>query len=56
MMAVYGLLKLDKQVIPVYEGQYDVRVLMNAVKTMMGNREISIDKMIGKLLMNTGLK
>jgi oleate hydratase len=55
MMAVYGLLKLDKQVAPVYEGQYDVRVLMEAVKTMMGNREISIDKMIGKLLHNTGL-
>ncbi len=56
MMAVYGLLKLDKQVNPVYEGQYDVRVLLKAAKTMMGNREISIDKLIGMILLNTGLK
>lgn len=55
IMAVYGLLKLDKQVPPVYEGQYDVRVLLNAAKTMMGNREISLDKIIGKLLINTKL-
>ncbi|GKU24890.1 oleate hydratase [Clostridium folliculivorans] len=55
IMAVYGLLKLDKEVPPVYEGQYDVRVLLNAVKTMLGNREISIDRMIGKLLFNTGI-
>ena len=56
MMAVFGLLKIDKQVNPVYEGQYDVRVLMKAAQTMMGNREISIDKLIGTLLVNTGLK
>lgn len=56
MMAVYGLLKLDKKVNPVYEGQYDVRVLLKAAKTMMGNKEISIDKLIGKILINTGLK
>ncbi|QAA33390.1 oleate hydratase [Clostridium manihotivorum] len=55
IMAVYGLLKLDKIVPPVYEGQYDVRVLLNAVKTMLGNREISIDKLVGKLLFNTGI-
>jgi oleate hydratase len=55
IMAVYGLLKLDKIVPPVYEGQYDVRVLLNAVKTMLGNREISIDKLLGKLLFNTGI-
>lgn len=56
MMAVYGLLKLDKEVTPVYEGQYDIRVLINAVKTMFGNKEISIDKLIGTVLSNTGIK
>lgn len=56
IMAVYGLLKLDKEVPPVYAGKYDIRVLLNAAKTMMGNKEISIDKLIGELLLNTGLK
>jgi len=56
MMAVYTLLKLDKKVIPVHACQYDLRVLMNAAKTLLGNRELSIDKIIGQLLINTGLK
>mgnify|MGYP000114227189 CR=1 FL=1 len=55
MMAVYTLLHLDKEVIPVYEGQYDLRVLLRAGKTMLGNREISIDKLLGKYLFQLGL-
>ena len=32
--AVYSLLKLDKQVSPLYKGQYDARVLVNSLTTM----------------------
>jgi oleate hydratase len=56
LMAVYGLLEIDKKVPSVYEGQFDIRVLMNALKTMMGNKEFSLDRLIGQFLMNTGLK
>ncbi|QUI24261.1 oleate hydratase [Vallitalea pronyensis] len=56
MMGVYTLLGIDKQVPPVYAGKYDVRVLLNAARTMLGDREISVDRLIGKLLFNTGLK
>ncbi|MEN8906827.1 MAG: oleate hydratase [Clostridiales bacterium] len=56
MMAVYTLLKLDKQITPVYEGQFDVRVLLNAAKTLLDGRTISIDKIIAKLMYNVGIK
>ncbi len=54
IMAVYQLLGLEKQVPPVYNGQYDLRVLLNTVRTMVG-KKISIDNLLAKLLMNTGL-
>ena len=34
-MAVYKFLKLDKEVTPIYKGQYDTRVLFNAAMVMM---------------------
>ena len=36
MMAVYGLMNLEKEVDPVYPSQYDIRVLANAAKTCLG--------------------
>lgn len=53
MMAVYGLLHLEKEVIPVHPSKYDVRVLMTAVKTCLGVKELPIDKTIGQLLSGT---
>jgi oleate hydratase len=48
MMAVYGLLNLEKQVDPVYPAWYDVRVLVNAAKTCLG-----LDKVpLGQLTLN----
>jgi oleate hydratase len=36
MVAVYGLLGLEKPVEPVYPAKYDIRVLANAAKTCLG--------------------
>ena len=55
MMAVYTLLHLDKQIIPVYEGQYDVRVLANASKTLLGGYTTQVKQLAGSLLKNSGL-
>lgn len=56
MMAVYGLLKLGKEVDPVYPSQYDIRVLANAVKTCLGLNNIPLkDITIGQLLKGTEL-
>lgn len=54
MMAVYGLLGLEKEVEPVYPSQYDVRVLTNAAKTCLGLEGLPIkDIPLGELLKNT---
>lgn len=54
MMAVYGLLKLGKEVDPVYPSQYDIRVLANAAKTCLGLNNIPLkDIPIGLLLKGT---
>ena len=34
-IAVYSLLKVDKEVSPLYKGQHDISVLFNSVKTML---------------------
>lgn len=34
-MAVYKFLNLNKELTPIYKGQYDVRVLINAAIEMM---------------------
>lgn len=53
MMAVYGLLGLEKEVDPVYPSQYDIRVLINAVKTLFGVKELPLNKTLGELIKNT---
>ena len=42
MMAAYGLLQLDKPVVPIYEGQFDVRILAMAAKKMLGTNELTV--------------
>lgn len=53
MTAVYRLLKLEKEVIPVHPGKYDVRVLLTAVRTCLGNKPLPLDKSLGQLLSGT---
>ncbi|MGZ7443103.1 oleate hydratase [Paenibacillus sp. TH7-28] len=55
MMAVYCLLKLEKEVIPVHPSKYDVRVLLTAVRTCLGNNPLPLDKSLGQLLSGTVL-
>ncbi|MBP2665360.1 MAG: oleate hydratase [Firmicutes bacterium] len=52
MMAVYTLLDLDKEIIPVYAGQYDVRVLEKAAKALLGPYVTPIKQMAVGLLKN----
>lgn len=51
MMAVYGLLGLEKPVEPVYPGWYDIRVLAQAAKTCLGVSSFK-DIPLGVLLKN----
>lgn len=54
MMAVYGLLDLEKQVDPVYPSQYDIRVLINAAKTCLGVDKLPLKNMpLGEFLKNS---
>ena len=56
MMAVYGLLNLEKVVEPVYPSQYDVRVLASAAKTCLNLNSVPLkDIPLGKLLAGTEL-
>ncbi|MEK4515163.1 oleate hydratase [Paenibacillus sp. FSL H8-0122] len=55
MMAVYNLLALDKEVIPVHPSKYDVRVLLTALRTCLGNKPLPLDKTLGELLAGTVL-
>ncbi|MBZ9686868.1 oleate hydratase [Clostridium estertheticum] len=56
MMAVYKLLNLEKQVIPVYASKYDIRVLMAATKTLYSGRLIPGETIIKKLIKDTTLE
>jgi oleate hydratase len=42
MTAVYGLLNLDRPVIPLYQGMYDVRVILAVTKAIIGSDKISL--------------
>lgn len=42
MIAAYGLLKLDKPVVPIYEGQYDVRVLVACLRKFIGKDTLTV--------------
>ena len=50
IMAVYGLLNLEKPVPEIYPSQYDIRVLATAVKTMKSDDEGILKKMAESLL------
>ncbi len=55
-VAVYDLMKLGKEVDPVYPSQYDLRVLTNAAKTCLNLDKVPLqDIPLGKLLQNTEL-
>jgi hypothetical protein len=41
MMAVYKTLRLDKPYIPLFEGQYDVRIITACLKKMLGVQTFS---------------
>jgi oleate hydratase len=56
MTAVYKLLGLEKQVIPVYASKYDIRVLMAAAKTLYSGRLIPGETIIKKLIKDTTLE
>ncbi|OZG63350.1 67 kDa myosin-cross-reactive antigen family protein [Bifidobacterium lemurum] len=43
MMAAYGLLDLDKPVVPLYEAQYDIRVLSMCLRKMLGKDAIDTE-------------
>lgn len=46
--AVYKFLELDKEVTPIYKGQYDTRVLFNAAKVMM--KDDNLHQEIGAIM------
>ena len=52
MMAVYGLLDLDRDVPPIWPAQYDVRALLAAAKTMNDGR-LPGERMLTRLLRGT---
>lgn len=41
MMAAYGLLGLDRAVTPLYEAQYDIRIIAMCLRKMMGVTEVT---------------
>ncbi|BEP28606.1 oleate hydratase [Helicovermis profundi] len=56
IIAVYTLLDLDKNPPEIYPSQYDIRVIMNATKTMYSGRKLPAESIIKKLLFNTSLE
>ena len=42
MMAVWGLTGLDKPMVPIYEPQYDLRVVMANLKAALGIEELGL--------------
>lgn len=55
MMAVYSLLHLEKEVIPVHPSKFDVRVLLTAVRTCLGKKDLPLDKTLGEIIGGTVL-
>jgi oleate hydratase len=53
MMAVYGLMAIDKKVPEIYASQYDVRALAAAIKTMYSGKPIPFQRTIRRKLKNT---
>ena len=42
MMAAYGLTGIDRKVLPLYQGQYDIRWLVMCLKKMLETDEITM--------------
>ena len=42
MTAVYKMYHLDKPIVPLVKGQYDIRMLAIALKTMLGKDKIKV--------------
>jgi oleate hydratase len=55
MTAVYKLLNLEKEVVPVFPSRYDVRVLLKAITTCLGSVALPFDKTLGQLLSVTDI-
>lgn len=51
-MAVYGLLKLDRDIPPIYPVQYDIRALLHSAKAL-GDGHLPGEKLLRRLLRNT---
>ena len=56
MMAVYGLLDLDKEVPEIYPSKYDIRHMTNATKKLYSGKPLPAENIIKKLLYNTSLE
>lgn len=56
MMAVYKLLNLEKEVIPVYPSKYDIRVLLAAGKAMYSEKGLPGENILKKLIVGTELE
>lgn len=58
MTAVYKMYHLDKPIVPLFKGQYDIRMLAIAYKTMLGKDKIEIRDLpkINPLKINQTLK
>ena len=56
IMAVYTLLGLEKNPPEIYPSQYDIRVVLNAVKALNSGRPLPAEPIIKKLLSNTSLE
>ena len=46
MMAAYGLTGIDRKVLPLYQGQYDIRWLVMCMKKMLMTREIKFSDLL----------
>ena len=42
MTAVYKMYHLDRPIVPLFKGQYDIRMLTIALKTMLGKDRIEV--------------
>lgn len=42
MIAVYRMLHLDRPITPLFQGQYDIRMVNVALKTLLGKDKIEV--------------
>ena len=58
MTAVYKMYHLDKPIVPLFQGQYDIRMLTIALKTMLGKDKIEVSDLpkVNPLKINSTLK